>query len=66
MSELEDEIVKTKGEIESDEAKIAVLKSGLWQKKKGLKALEEALAIINGIKVNENSDDDTAGLKTII
>ena len=66
MSELEDEIVNLKSEVEDDEKKIATLKSGLWQKKKGLKALEEALAIISGIKANENSDDDTAGLKTII
>ena len=66
MSELEDEIIRTKNEIESDETKIATLKSGLWQKKKGLKALEEALAIINGIKGDEDSGDETTGLKTII
>ena len=66
MSELEDEIVKTKDEIKSDEAKIATLKSGLWQKKKGLKALEEALAIINGIKTDKDSGDNPAVLETII
>lgn len=66
MSELEDEIGNLKIEIESDEAKIAELKSGLWQKKKGLKALDEALAIINGTKANEDSGDNPAGLKTII
>ena len=66
MSELEDEIVKTKDEIKSDEAKIATLKSGLWQKKKGLKALEEALAIINGTKSDEEENEIPTGLKSII
>lgn len=66
MSELEDEIGNLKIEIESDEIKITGLKSGLWQKKKSLKSLEEALAIINGTKANEDSDNETTELKTII
>ena len=66
MSELEDEIVRLKSEVENNEKRIATLKSGLWQKKKSLKALEDALAIIKGTKNDKEKDETPPGLKSII
>lgn len=59
MSELEDEIIKTEDEIKDDEKKIELLKAGLWQKKKSLKALQEAQVIISGVKNKEEKEDET-------
>ena len=67
MSELEDQINRLRSEVETDEAKISELKSGLWQKKKNLKKLEDALAIVSGTEKKEESNDTAPpGLNSII
>ena len=66
MNELEDEIVRLKSEVENNEKRIATLKSGLWQKKKSLKALEEALGIIKGTENDKEEDETPPGLKSVI
>lgn len=67
MSEIEDKINALKAEIKADEEKIEELKSGLWQKKKSLKSLHEALNILLGIEKNEKDDKTISSpMKTII
>ncbi len=67
MSEIEDKIAALNAEIKADEEKIEELKSGLWQKKKSLKLLNEALNILLGVEKNEEDDKLTSSLtKTII
>ena len=67
MSELEDQISRLRSEVESDEAKISELKSKLWQNKKDLKKLEDALAIVSGTEKKEETDDTAPpGLNSII
>ncbi|MCK5014931.1 MAG: hypothetical protein KAS66_14055 [Candidatus Omnitrophica bacterium] len=67
MSELEDQISILRSKVETDEAKISELKSGLWQNKKDLKKLEDALAIVLGTEKKEKPDDTAPpGLNSII
>lgn len=67
MSELEDQISILRSKVKTDEAKISELKSGLWQNKKDLKKLEDALAIVSGTEKKEKSDDAAPpGLNSII